>query len=295
MGQPQQPARSGTGVMSVLGWAAERTFEHKKPHLLARVVAINTGSAVRIRGMQWYACRFCIALEHLLEAGRSQLPTDRQRVERHVRDVHGYPARSAQEILGPDHAVTAQSIEKSGSVAVVLALEDIPRRPDIGTPPVRFDWARQHAHGYECSTAGDRRFSPLFARLSDGRLIVDAHEVHLRVDRLRGSDWRLGKGKRALNPRADLWQSYLSLWAQWAQENPALMLDLARRARYGMLTDQFARTGISQARALAHLLNEAHGLSVSGPTPDANTPPAPRVSAATTPGVLGLARARDKR
>lgn len=161
--------------------------------------------------------------------------------------------------------------------------------------PMRYDWSRYHVCGYECSTAGDTRFSPLFARLSDGRLIVDTHQLHWGPSRLRACDWRLGKARRALTPNVNLWQSYLSVWAQWARENPALMLDLAARARYGILTDRFARTGISQARALAHLLNESRALSESASVPDANTPPAPRVCAATTPVVRWLARARDTR
>lgn len=158
-----------------------------------------------------------------------------------------------------------------------------------------YDWARFAPNGYECSTAGDRRFSPLFARMVDGRLIVDAHQVHLTTSALRGCDWRLGKGRRARNPPVSVWESYLSLWRQWAHENPALMLDLGRRARYGILTDQFAVTPISQARALAHLLNERHGPSGSDLVLDANTPPGPRASAATTPVARALARARDKR
>lgn len=158
-----------------------------------------------------------------------------------------------------------------------------------------YDWARFAPNGYECSTAGDRRFSPLFAQLADGRLIVDAHQVHLTTGAVRGSDWRLGKAPRARNPPVNVWQSYLSVWRQWAHENPALMLDLGQRARYGILTDQFAVTPISQARALAHLLNESNVPSGSDSTPDANTPPGRRASAVTTPVVLALARARDKR
>jgi hypothetical protein len=160
---------------------------------------------------------------------------------------------------------------------------------------VNYDWARYHPNGYECSTAGDQRFSSLVARLSDGRSIEDAYQLDVKGYRIRGSDWRLGKGRRALSPGVNLWQSYLDLWGQWANQNPALMLDLAARAHYGILTDRYASTGISQARALAHLLNARHALSESNSTPAAGIPPAPRASAVRVPAVQSLAPARGKR
>src|SRR6266436_8671703 len=92
-----------------------------------------------------------------------------------------------------------------------------------------YRWARIANPGYECSTQGDRRFSALHARLSDGRSIEEAYQLDIKGYRARGNNWRLGKGKPPLH-RVNLWQSYLSLWRQWAQENPALMLDLVARA-----------------------------------------------------------------
>jgi hypothetical protein len=140
-----------------------------------------------------------------------------------------------------------------------------------------YDWARVHPDGYECSIAGDYRFSPLVAKLADGRLILDA----------------LSEAKD--NKHLNNWQSYLSVWGQWARENPALMSELAQRARYGILTDRFATTGFSQARALAHWLTELHAPSESEPVPDASTPPAPRGCVAITPLELWLALARGTR
>lgn len=119
-------------------------------------------------------------------------------------------------------------------------------------------WARFHEEGYEVSTAGDRRFSALHARLQDGRTIEEAYQLDVKGYRREGNDWRLAKGKPPLRnlSREALWEEYLALWRQWALENPALMEDLARCAEGRPLTDRFAATPISQARALALLLVE---------------------------------------
>jgi len=77
--------------------------------------------------------------------------------------------------------------------------------------------------------------------------------------RLGATDWRAGKGRPPLDAltRDQLWDAYLALWRLWAAENPALMTDLRRRVAGRTLTDRFAWTPISQARALAILLRES--------------------------------------
>ncbi len=156
-----------------------------------------------------------------------------------------------------------------------------------------YDWMRISPEGYECSTLGDRRFSALCARLSDGRTIEEAYQLDVKGYRTEGDDWRLGKGKLPLR-RVNLWESYLALWRQWALENPNLMAELAERARYGILTDRFAATGISQARALAHLLNEARAPSGPDSGPGVGTPPAARESVTTAPAAPRAAPAPDR-
>ncbi len=83
---------------------------------------------VRIGGMQWYACKFCIALHGIPRGGRNELPTDRGQVEVHLRHVHGYPGRSARDILGSegDRGLAAELIENSGPILVVHPLEGLP-------------------------------------------------------------------------------------------------------------------------------------------------------------------------
>ncbi len=48
---------------------------------------------------------------------------------------------------------------------------------------------------------------------------------------------------------------YLPLWQEWAKQNPELMDELRIKAKGKTLTDQFANTRVSQARALAEILN----------------------------------------
>jgi hypothetical protein len=119
-------------------------------------------------------------------------------------------------------------------------------------------WARHYTGGYECSSAGDRRFSALSARLRDGRTIEEAYQLDVKGYRKYGNDWRLGKGKLPIRDlrHEQLWQEYLVLWRQWACENPSLIDELQRLSAGRPLTDKFASTPVSQARALSIILSE---------------------------------------
>lgn len=54
-------------------------------------------------------------------------------------------------------------------------------------------------------------------------------------------------------------ESYLPLWQEWARQNPELMDELRAKSAGKTLTDQFANTRVSQARALAEILNSQNG------------------------------------
>lgn len=73
-----------------------------------------------------------------------------------------------------------------------------------------------------------------------------------------GTNWRLGKGKPPLNPSVDLYAAYKALWLQWAEAHKPEMRELYVAARDcgGVLSDMFASGPISQARALADILND---------------------------------------
>jgi hypothetical protein len=124
-------------------------------------------------------------------------------------------------------------------------------------------WSNQEGAGYEVSSRGDRRFSALYARLPDGRLIEDAW------GQAKGyADGRSAKGKPALSPEFDYWGEYKGLWRQWAEANPRLMADLAAASQGQPLVDRFAVTDNNQARALAELLSEKDwGDGIAGKAP----------------------------
>lgn len=74
-------------------------------------------------------------------------------------------------------------------------------------PKTKFTWSRRvkdESLGYEVSSYGDKRFSALNARLSDGRSIEEAYQLDVKGYRNLGSDWRLGKGKPPMIPSNDL-------------------------------------------------------------------------------------------
>lgn len=115
-------------------------------------------------------------------------------------------------------------------------------------------WTWKRFGGYECSTAGDKRFSAFNARLEDGRSIEEWYQCDVKGYDPGGRNWRLGKGKPPLVAR-DLWPEYLALWERWAKLNPTLIEQLRHTARVKVLSDRFATTPINQAHALAELLN----------------------------------------
>lgn len=68
-----------------------------------------------------YACKFCIALYGLKGSDVSKLPENEQVVREHVKTAHGYPQRSARDILGCGHERerAADLIERSDPVVLV--------------------------------------------------------------------------------------------------------------------------------------------------------------------------------
>lgn len=122
--------------------------------------------------------------------------------------------------------------------------------------PKHFGWTR-YGKGYEVSTDGDRRFSALYAKMADGRTVEMHYQLDVKGYQPGGTDWRLGKGKPPLDTSIDLWQEYLKLWKLWAKDHPNLMSELRACVAVSgyKLSDKFAKTEVSQARALAYILN----------------------------------------
>lgn len=110
-------------------------------------------------------------------------------------------------------------------------------------------------NNYEVSSKGDKRFSALYATLQDGRTIEEAYQLDVKGYRKFGDNWKLGKGKKPLDLSIDTWKEYKNLWKLYLDENPNLVRELQAFNEVNF-TDMFANTSISQARALAELLNE---------------------------------------
>lgn len=114
--------------------------------------------------------------------------------------------------------------------------------------------------GYECSSAGDKRFSALFAKMPDGRTIEQWYQCDVKGYQIGGTNWKLGKGKppKIPYPGDQLFEMYLSLWRLWALHHIPLMQELLKEAQKNgnTLSDRFASSPVNQARALATILTE---------------------------------------
>lgn len=133
------------------------------------------------------------------------------------------------------------------------------------------EWARTAPNSYEVSTQGDKRFSALNARFKPGTIIdgVDVsgmtiENVYQSVIKKSGKGKAPSKDSKLYNEslttneeREDFSyrEGYLPLWQEWARQNPELMQELREKSAGKVLTDKFASTRVSQARALAEILN----------------------------------------
>ncbi len=135
-----------------------------------------------------------------------------------------------------------------------------------------YNWGVYSANNYEVSSAGDRRFSALYAKFKPGTVIdgIDVggktiEYVYQNIIKKSRKGMPPSKNSKLYNPnlttkeqREDFsyFNGYLPLWQEWAKQNPELIAELAEKAKGKTLTDKFAnKTTVSQARALADILN----------------------------------------
>lgn len=118
-----------------------------------------------------------------------------------------------------------------------------------------YTWAKNN--GYECSSAGDSKFSAFYAIMPDGRSIEQHYQCDVKGYEVGGTNWKLGKGKPPLKD-VDLWKEYLNLWKIWAKTNSHLLdeLEVLAGERDCVLSDMFAKTDVNQAHALCVILND---------------------------------------
>lgn len=138
---------------------------------------------------------------------------------------------------------------------------------------------------YEVSTAGDKRFSALNAKFRGDRMEsyrgikLQGKTVEQAYQELKGAgkgqapaaDSQIGievrnaevvaerKLTKAEKEAISL-EEYTGLWRVWAKENPDLIEDLRTKSAGRELTDKFAKTDVTQAKALTTILNETDPL-----------------------------------
>ena len=132
-------------------------------------------------------------------------------------------------------------------------------------------WARTATNSYEVSTQGDSRFSALKAKFKPGTIIDGVDVSNRTIENVyQNVIKKSGKGK-APSVESKLYkpelktkkeqedfsyrEGYLPLWQEWAKQNPELIQELREKSSGKVLTDKFASTRVSQARALAEILN----------------------------------------
>lgn len=133
-------------------------------------------------------------------------------------------------------------------------------------------WDRTSDNNYEVSSQGDKRFSALNATFKSGTIIdgVDVsgrtiEDVYQHVIKKSGKNQAPSKDSKLYNPELktkaekedfSYREGYLPLWQEWAKQNPELIDELRKLSKGKILTDQFAKTRVSQARALAEIISE---------------------------------------
>ena len=105
---------------------------------------------------------------------------------------------------------------------------------------------------YECSSKGDKRFSPFYAKV-DGKSIEEWYQVDIKGYK----SIKDGKGKppkKEINEE-DLYYKYLKLWSKYFLFNKELLKELKEKAKGKTITDMFGIGKINQARALCDICN----------------------------------------
>ena len=109
----------------------------------------------------------------------------------------------------------------------------------------------------ECSTRGDKRFSPFYA-IVNGKIIERQYQAaKIFEDGSTGLDWKQAKGRKAINME-ECTLLYEKLWRQYIFEHLEL-LNVLKHAPG--LSDMFAQRGNNnQAEVLWKIRNESLGL-----------------------------------
>ena len=170
------------------------------------------------------------------------------------------------------------------------------RKAILETAKIKFDklkvqqktqWAVTSDNNYEVSSAGDSRFSAFNAKLKPGTKILGVTVPEEKSTFIAGKSTTtnsieyvyqtlIKKSSKGVPPPKNsmLYNEslktkeekedysynvgYLPLWKEWARQNPELIEELREKSKGKVLTDKFANTRVSQARALADILNSTN-------------------------------------
>lgn len=155
--------------------------------------------------------------------------------------------------------------------SVIPQYEELLRsRETYQAEPIQYQWSTIAPNSYEVSSAGDKHYS--YATFKPGTIIdgVDVsgmtiENVYQSVIKKSSKGQAPSKDSKLYNPslrteqeREDFSyrEGYLPLWQEWARQNPEAIEALRKAAEDKVLTDKFAKTRVSQARALADILTE---------------------------------------
>lgn len=189
---------------------------------------------------------------------------------------NGSWVKTETPVLTPNFAgIGTRQISEAGKKAIEEVYEHT--KSSLGTQekpsnsPDEIKWARTATNSYEVSTQGDSRFSALRAKFKPGTIIDGVDVSGMTIENVYQSVIKKsGKGKapsadsKLYNPELktkaeqedfSYRKGYLPLWQEWARQNPELMQELREKSAGKVLTDMFANTRVSQARALADILN----------------------------------------
>lgn len=155
-------------------------------------------------------------------------------------------------------------------------VEDAPTISNKSEQSAPFAEYARYANGrpnYEVSSKGDSRFSAMNATFAQGTVLF-GHDVGGRTIEsvyqhgVKQGDWITDNNSKTGKPNDktiitgnteddSYIQGYLPLWQEWAKQNPQLIDELRQKAAGKVLTDMYASTAVSQARALADILNSS--------------------------------------
>ena len=190
-----------------------------------------------------------------------------------IRDTYGNLVPYAIDWLSPNKI----EVEKRATLDAIHRIElekgiaDTERNTKQSSQTTQFTWNRTSDNSYEVSSKGDKRFSALYATFNKGTIIdgidvggMTIENVYQKVVKKSGKGKAPAKDSKLYNEalktkeeREDFsyLEGYLPLWQEWARQHPELMEELREKAKGKTLTDKFANTRVSQARALADILN----------------------------------------